>query len=383
MVAEFASAARVSERTIQRQMADAADLCSRFAATVDALREGSIARAHVSVIHDAGAAIDDDEARGDFETTVLRVAAELTPGRLRPIAEALAARLNPRSIDVRRADARARRCVRVVDLPDGMAEIIATLPATLARGIHDRLTQQAHAVIAARPDAGDGDTDDGPIRDSRSVDELRADILSDTLLTATPAACSEGDGLSAIRAIVQVTVPVLTLAGRSDEPAVVPGHGPIDGDTARLLAGGADGWERVMTSPVDGSVLAVDRYRPDARLQRFLRARDENCRFPGCRMPVWRCDLDHTVDAALGGPTRESNLEHLCQGHHTLKHASEWTVRQRGGGVLEWRSPAGRAYVDRPTPTLRFVPDPASPWRDAGPDDPIRTFRAQGDPPPF
>jgi len=83
-----------------------------------------------------------------------------------------------------------------------------------------------------------------------------------------------------------------------------------------------------MTCATTGGVLAVDRYRPGKDLKRFLHARDEHCRFPGCRMPVWRCDIDHTVDAALGGATCECNLEDLCQGHHTLKHASECQVVQ-------------------------------------------------------
>jgi hypothetical protein len=42
---------------------------------------------------------------------------------------------------------------------------------------------------------------------------------------------------------VFVTVPALTLVGRSDEPAVLEGYGPIDIDTARELAGRAVGME--------------------------------------------------------------------------------------------------------------------------------------------
>lgn len=421
MVAELATAARVSERTIQRQMADAADLCVRFPQTVIALREGRISRTHVSVIHEAGHAIDDADARGGYEKSAIARAEELTPGRLRPIVQVLAARANPRTIDERHAAARALRAVRVVDLADAMAELTLIGPAVLAHGIYDRLTQQAHAVIDARRGdySADGALDDGasddgastdsastdgasagtsdhtvangvdaPAADTRSMDELRADIFADLLLTGTPESCIAGDGLAAIRAIVQVTVPVLTAAGTGDEPALLVGHGPIDTDTARRLAGGVKGWERVMTCPVTGGVLAVDRYRPGKDLKRFLHARDEHCRFPGCRMPVWRCDVDHTIDAARGGPTCACNLEDLCQGHHTLKHASEWQVVQLAGGVLQWTSPTGRVYIDKPEPTLRFVPDDSAgtllrTWRTAAPDDPVWTFTPDGDPPAF
>ena len=82
----------------------------------------------------------------------------------------------------------------------------------------------------------------------------------------------------------------------------------------------------------------------------------EHCRFPGCRQPAHRCDVDHTHDAALGGETQIDNLAHLCRRHHTLKHATHWQVRQLGGGTLEWTSPTGLVYIDVPSPTLRFPP---------------------------
>jgi hypothetical protein len=37
-----------------------------------------------------------------------------------------------------------------------------------------------------------------------------------------------------------------------------------------------------------------------------------------------------------------------------LKHNSPWHVEQRAGGVLEWTSPTGRGYIDRP-PTQNTV----------------------------
>jgi len=65
-------------------------------------------------------------------------------------------------------------------------------------------------------------------------------------------------------------------------------------------------------------------------------------------VPVSRCDIDHTVDAALGGETSTANLAHLCRGHHTLKHHTDWRVAQDSGGGLLWTSPTGRVHVDRP-----------------------------------
>ncbi|WP_424023815.1 hypothetical protein [Microbacterium sp.] len=301
-----------------------------------------------------------------------------------------------------------------------MARLLADLPAVLAHAIHDLLTQMAHEVSEATAEAATAEeppTDEAPqdeapqdeaaldddgnglvmivtgsartasgskspeaeaetqactdsgsadadVADERTRDELRADILADLILTGTPSAHGNGDALSAIRAHVQITIPVLTAAGLSDEPALLAGYGPIDRETAQCLAAAASGWDRVMFHPHTGAILAVDRYRPGAELDRFLRVRDERCRFPGCTQRPWRCDLDHTVDFALGGETRECNLAHLCRRHHVVKHATGWIVRQLGHGTLEWTSLTGRRYVDRPPALVQFVPSPQ--WQVAG-----------------
>lgn len=372
LVADLATSTRVSEWTITRLLTEATDLTGRFPAAVDALEAGLISRQHLSVIHDLGTPITDDNARDQFVQLALTRAATLTPGRLAPILRVLAERHLDQTLSDRTTAAVARRGVEVIDLPDNLATLTLTNHATLIHGIHDRLTSQAHTAIANRTtDIGDavdgddslgrrdaGDTDDDEVlADTRTLDQLRADIATDMLLTAGPNECVAGSGLDAIHATVQVTIPVLTMTGTTTDPCLLAGYGPIDPDTARALAGRTPAWERVMTSPVTGSVLAVDRYRPGPALTRFLTARDEHCRFPGCRRAARRCDIDHTTDAAHGGLTCHGNLAHLCRRHHTLKHHTAWTVRQTTPGVLVWTSPTGRAHTDRPEPTVRFTPD--------------------------
>lgn len=392
LVADLATSSRVSEWTVSRLLSEASDLCARFEPGVESLARGEITRQHLAVIHDAGHAITDDAARAEFLQLALDRAATLTAGRLAPVLKVVAERFLERTIDERHQAAAAGRRIEVFDLPDDMAALTAILPATLAHGIEDRLTQQARSVIAARgTDGTDGDRDrhrdvdrdvedaDDCEADERTMDQLRVDIFTDTLLTAGPTECVAGTGLEAIRATVQVTVPVLAMTGASNEPALLSGYGPIDPGTARILAAGATGWERVMTSPVTGSVLAVDRYRPGPALNRFLAARDEHCRFPGCRRPVRRCDIDHTIAASEGGPTHHANLAHLCRGHHTLKGVTAWSVEQVSPGVLVWTSPTGRKHTDRPEPTVRFIPDDTAarpratmrePWLFAAEDPP-------------
>lgn len=355
VTSELGAAMRLSDRAVQARMASASTLDQSFPATRAAFEAGEIDAGHVSAIIDAGCSVADADLRAQYEQLLLEAARFETPTRLRSIARVVAARLDPESVADQQQRARERRHIRVINLDDDMARVMADVSAAHAHAIHDRLTQMGRNVREARADA---EADDGVARvvDTRTLDEIRADIFVDMLLTAAPTGHGEGDSLGAIRGRVQVTIPVLTAAGLGDEPALLAGYGPIDRDTAARLAAGAPGWDRVMTHPHTGAPLAVDRYHPSAELRRFLSVRDERCRFPGCIQRPWRCDLDHTVDAAFGGPTSAENLAHLCRRHHTVKHASAWTVEQLGGGILKWTSPTARSYLDKPPGVVQFVP---------------------------
>ncbi|MDT0116385.1 DUF222 domain-containing protein [Microbacterium sp. PRF11] len=226
-------------------------------------------------------------------------------------------------------------------------------------------TAAGTATVAATPGAGAALA----AADVRSTDQVRADILADLLLTAAPGAdptrTDDGPGaLGAIRARVQVVVPALSVldpARENIDPAELVGHGPIDIDTARQLAEATKvPWDRVITNPVTGAVLCTDSYQRTAAIDRYLRARDRHCRWPGCTAPAVRCEVDHNLDYALGGKTHVCNLCHFCQRHHTQKQFTRWQVRQLPGGVIEFTSPTGRIYTDHPlpyAPAVRFITD--------------------------
>ncbi len=344
--AEIGATLRLSDRAVQRRMSDAYTVYTGFPQTFEALRAGAVTLRHVQEILKASDGLP-IEVRPEFEDAALARALITTPARLAAVLPSVANQIHARSLTERHQVARKHRSVRVRDVEDGMAELIALLPAVLAHGIHDRLTSMAVAVEKGAPN------------DERCRDEIRADVFADLTLTGAP--LGHGDGLAAIRANVQVSVPVTTLAGVADTGADLIGVGPVDAETARVLAGGQSGWDRVMAHPVSGAILAVDRYRPGEDLKRRLRVRDEHCRFPGCRQPAHRCDVDHSVAAAMGGQTRLDNLALLCKSHHTMKHAAHWQVAHEGHGVLRWTSPHGNIYVDTPTPVLRFYPSDTAP----------------------
>jgi len=392
VAAELAGALHMSDRVVQARMARAADLMNRFPETTRAFGEARINAAHVRVIQDAGARLD-ETVRAEFEQIAVQACAGETPHRAKRIVERVAERLAPRSLTDRHRVVQELRRVWREDLGDGQKALGVIHSAAIIDGIYDRLTQQARAVAVANAQAAkdavggvDPDPDGlGDPGDARTMDQLRADLCADTLLTGAASGHDTTAGLlSAIQARVEITVPVLTLVAadtmgvdgcgslagsgtssafrvRTEQPGELAGGQPIDTHTARTLAGGSTAWERVLTHPVTGAILAVDHYRPNADLRRLLHARDSRCRFPTCGLPPRTQDLDHTIDAAHGGATEEGNLGGLCRRHHVLKHQTAWKVKQRGAGVLEWTSPTGATYIDRPPAPVTFTiedPDP-------------------------
>lgn len=375
VASEIAAACRTSDRTVQREIDEALTLVESFPTTVTAWAAGALSRRHVRVIADIGVELP-REVRGEYDGFAAALGEQLSPGRLKNRLTVAAQRLHPTTLTERHRAGRDQRAVRVIARENGMSDLIATLPTVLAEAVVDRLTQQAQVILDASPTAA------GTPSDARTMDHVRADILADLLLTSDPTIdptrAEDGPGtLGKIRARVQVVVPALTMLrpGRENRlPAELVGHGPIDADTARTLAEATSvPWDRVITHPITGAVLHADTYSRPRAIDRYVRARDRHCRWPGCTAPAIRCEIDHSVDWALGGSTDVRNLCCLCQRHHTQKQFTRWSVRQLDAGVLEWTSPTGRVYIDTPgayptaeefagaPPGVRFQPDDASP----------------------
>lgn len=269
-----------------------------------------------------------------FEAAVLPLLG-LAPAAFTRRVRRIAARLHDDPDRVQLA--REQRRVIVEQNGDGTAWLFALLPDHVAARAMTALDHAAFGLLTAP-----GET--------RTIPQLRADVLGEWL--AGGGISHSGGGTSGTAAThpstgvgvsVALTVPLLTLLGHGDEPAVLEGVGPMDAETARRLAADAPSFERLLTDPVDGRIIAVDprAYRPTAAQRRWLRHRDETCTFPNCGVAARRSDLDHVTDWAAGGTTTIDNLAHLCRKHHTLKHQSRWRVARRDG-VSAWTSPTGR-----------------------------------------
>ncbi|WP_265442999.1 HNH endonuclease signature motif containing protein [Flexivirga meconopsidis] len=130
----------------------------------------------------------------------------------------------------------------------------------------------------------------------------------------------------------------------------VPGVGVIPADAVRELTRllGTK-ITRALVNAEIGTVAetANQTYTPGARLARFVRARDQHCRFPGCTRPAKLTDLDH-ITPYPDGPTAAHNLQCLCRHHHRAKHETGWQVTMTPDGVCTWTSPGGHTYLTHP-----------------------------------
>ncbi|KMO66800.1 hypothetical protein MCHUDSM44219_05735 [Mycolicibacterium chubuense] len=119
---------------------------------------------------------------------------------------------------------------------------------------------------------------------------------------------------------------------------------------AELIAHGAT--VRFLTDPA--ALGATDGYRPCAALERFVRARDLTCRFPGCDRPAVFADIDHTQPYPYGA-THASNTKCYCRQHHLVKTFWEgWTDTQAADGTVRVTTPTGHTYTTKPFSTLLF-----------------------------
>jgi hypothetical protein len=177
-----------------------------------------------------------------------------------------------------------------------------------------------------------------------SADNKRADALTAIL---SQALASNVDQVRPHRrpVTVNVTIDLPTLLGLAENPGQLSGYGAIPASVARELASDAT-WKRFITDPQTGNLLDYGRekYEPPQALVDFLLARDRTCRFPGCRQPASRADIDHAKSWESGGETKPENLGLLCRRHHRLKTHGRWALVSNSDGSCEWTSPAGKKY---------------------------------------
>jgi hypothetical protein len=264
----------------------------------------------------------------------------ITRGRLGGYIDRIVARADLDAVR-RRRERRGDREVSIWSDADGLTEIFGRLHTTDAHAVDARLDALAATVCSDDP---------------RTRNQRRADAMGALAMGADRLSCRCGQAhCPAATGPVPSPVVIHVIADQAGIDGPAPGSmigsdALIPADLIAELVKQAK--LRPLIHPADAPPEAG--YTPSQALADFVRCRDLTCRFPGCDQPATRCDLDHTVPHADGGPTHASNLKTLCRRHHLLKTFWGWRDRQLPDGTVIWTSPAGQTYVTTPGSALLF-----------------------------
>jgi hypothetical protein len=378
-------------------------LTTKLQGTWSALYEGRIDVRRMQALVDLLGAAKPTVAT-EVERRILPVAGDLTVAQLRARVRRLLFRLDAKALEDRRVRAAKKADVFSQPTGDGMADFVIRLPVWKAAACVDVVRQYADMARAAG--------------DRRPIGVIRAEIGADLLLRpwdkSRPPVTARLDihaPLAALRpAPADVTQPPAEVNGELVTAAQcrelleeldmlgirsAPAGGCVQvaiGDpiTGRLVAvatrnelrrgAGSRHRRRRTRRGLDARVTGAGSdeddgpglrppapttaYRPTAHQRRFVRVNDRTCRMPGCRRAPGRCDIDHGIAHADGGPTDCWNLCCLCRRHHRIKtFARDWFFQLLADGRLIVRTPSGVSRETRP-PGWCQEAEPDPPWLD-------------------
>ncbi len=340
---EVALVLRVAGVTAQDRLLHAHQMVNRMGDSVRRLEAGEMHPVQVQRLSDAVIALTDEQCAEIQSRMLTRLTTD--PGvSISGFTQSLrrvVMRAAPKSAEQAHADALTELRVQVRPLDDGIALLLAWLPAADALRVMNAVDRRATRLGGRPANAGDDGCRLADVRRAQALIEL-IDLgeASDPAVRSARAAPA-----------VAVTVSLATLLGADDEPGELAGYGPIPASMARRIAANPTStWRRLVTDPL-GQVIDYGRtrYKPPPDLDAFVRARDQVCTFPNCYRRSINCDLDHIQPWDDGGTTTAVNLTALCPRHHHAKHDAGWRVSRDGTtGVTRWTSPTRRRYANQP-----------------------------------
>jgi hypothetical protein len=330
--AEIRAALQQTARAANSELRIALDLDDPVYSPVQqALVDGLLDRRRAGLIIHRTSHLDPEVAK-TVVSEVMREAAGMTSGEIIARIDELNMSTDPDEANKRQKEGLSQRRVYPEKNWDGTTHYMGLhLPPERVAAAHRRINRIAHQLKTES--------------ESRTMDQLRADIYLDLLCGANP------DQKTSQRGTVDIRVPPSTLTGESDQPGEIPGWGPVLADTARrIVAENTNGhWQITIIDPTTGRPLAAvsTKRRPTNHQTRQVQAQHPVCVFVGCRNPARDCDLDHNTPWADGGPTTIDKLAPLCPGDHTIRHHG-WTYQINRDATITWTSPLGHKYTKRP-----------------------------------
>jgi hypothetical protein len=208
-----------------------------------------------------------------------------------------------------------------------------------------RLDPGGAQVVAAALEAAD--TPDGDGEPARTMTQRRADAL----VAVARHYLDHADHATTRRASRPDVHVVVTLADLEAGIGRTLDGDPLDAPMVAALLCDA-GVHRLVT---DGASVTLDAGRTTRtvghQLFTALAVRDGGCRFPGCDLPVSRCEAHHVVPWHHGGATDQSNLVLLCwRHHHDFAHHAQWRLKVLPDTTVEVTKPDGIVLTSRPPP---------------------------------
>ena len=368
---DVATALRLSPTTAQNRIDVARVLVGHLPNTISALASGEISAAHATVIaKETATAIRNglsEEGVFRVEQAALAHAEFHTPGQVANKVKTTIAKFSPEDFEEIVERARDSRRVSCYPEADGMATVVAILPAedaqTIMKSIEAFIVKRNQEEESCTCNLKSGSSQ-GCVFHSRedaaewsllSADMKRADALT---AIASQALGSMADVVRPHRRPISISVAIdlPTLLGLAENPGQLAGYGAIPASVARKLA--ADGtWQRFISDPTTGNLLDFGRekYIPPQELVDFLLARDRTCRFPGCGRSGQLADIDHAQSWESVGETDPANLGLLCRRHHRMKTHGGWKLESNADGSCSWESPLGKHYFVPARPILDAI----------------------------
>ncbi|MCZ7533592.1 MAG: HNH endonuclease [Acidimicrobiia bacterium] len=347
--AEVRAALRLTRRAADTEFAFSVQLATRLPQVADMLRQGLIDVRRAKAIDHATVHLSTAAAQSVVER-IAEAAPNLTTSQIM-------ARIKKLSIEVDPATAHDEYEVAI---SDRRVVIEPTVKGTANLHAFDMApNKMAEAMRRINTIALGLKTKD----ETRTMDQLRADIVLDLLLDRqsftsvgddtddTSRATSTKHDRRDARGRVDIRVDLDTLAELTLHPGELAGYGPVIADIARQVAlDNVDGqWVFTITDTETNVplVTGITRRRPSASQKRAVQASVSSCVFPGCRMPPGQCDLDHIRAWADTHETCEENLAPLCRHDHRIKHRDGWGYVREPDGTHTWITKCGRV-VTRP-----------------------------------
>ncbi|MDQ6719856.1 MAG: HNH endonuclease [Candidatus Dormibacteraeota bacterium] len=280
------------------------DLLPRLGQSIDALVEGEVGFAHLTVMARTANAVGKDFN----ETALLTKARENSPGKFHHICRHYRHALDPKGYAAEQNELVENRRLSLSTWDDGSLLLNGVLDPVGGAALRTALEP-----LARRSGAHD--------------DRNRERRLADALVELA----TGGEQV----AHIQVTSSLETLLGLPGAPAAEMEFSlPVSSKTVERLACDCS-ITRVL---LDSESMVIDVGRAKRVVsgpgRRALKARDGSCRWPGCDRPASWSAAHHVVHWIHGGTTDLNNLILLCHRHHWMVHEGNWQLVRTDEGRL-------------------------------------------------